>query len=128
MNTISKLQNFDDPTFNPFAADDAGFGDLADIHGRIAALRAQGTVHKGDIFSLLGLSPDMTLAGPPHYTVVGHKQIADVFGDPAAFSNDILKANAGVTFGEILSTMNPPVHTRYRRVFQQAFLPHIINK
>jgi len=51
-----------------------------------------------------------------------------VFGNPADYSNDALKLNMEVTFGETLGTLNPPVHTRYRKVFRQAFLPHIINK
>ena len=36
--------------------------------------------------------------------------------------------NVGAVFGETLTTTNPPVHTRYRKVFQHAFLSHIASK
>jgi cytochrome P450 len=126
MNNIAKINDFDDLHFDPFAADDEGFGDLIDLHQRIARLRREGPVLQGDFLSLMGLAPDKELVGLPHYTVVGHKEVAQAFGDPVTFSNDVLRTKAAQNFGETLGSLNPPLHTRYRRIFQQAFLPNVI--
>jgi cytochrome P450 len=124
MASVLRLEDFDDPTFNPFFEDSLAFGSDADPYPRIAALREQGAVQKGDYRVLMGGVPDLTAADVAHYCVFGYDEVAKVLGDPATFSNKAYERNLGISFGRSISTMDAPEHTRYRRIFQQAFLPH----
>ena len=128
MDSISTILDFDDPTFDPFAADEAAFGDIADTYERLERLRRQAAVHKGDIFSLMGLTPNSNFGDAKQFTVFGYKEVGQVNMDPETFSNDAYQHTLGLTFGRSLSVMNPPEHSRYRRIFQHAFLPGIVNK
>jgi cytochrome P450 len=67
------------------------------------------------------LNPDQ-----PKFTVLSYAAIDQILNDPEAFSNHSFDPTLGVVFGPILSVMDPPEHTRYRRVFQQAFRPPIV--
>ena len=127
MNQISKLPDFDDPNFDPFAADEEAFGDITDAYERLSELRKRGPVLEGDIFSLMGLAPDASYSQFKQFTIVGYDEVAEAQSDPAIYSNDAYLNSIGMTFGNSLSIMNPPHHSRYRRIFQHAFLPGIVN-
>jgi len=45
VNEASKDEDLDDPKFNPFVADEEGFGDVAGLHARLANLRVKRTIH-----------------------------------------------------------------------------------
>ena len=128
METLPRLQDFDDPAYDPFLADEAMFGDTADPYAKLAELRRQAPVHEGDYRVLLGLSPDVTLGHFKHFTIVGHEEVAQILNDPVTFSNAAYKHNMGRTFGRSISTMDAPEHPRYRKIFQRAFLPQVVAK
>jgi cytochrome P450 len=128
MSARIQLEDFDDPSFNPFLEDEAMFGDLEDPYPKIAELRRQGAVHKGDYRVHMGLYPDLTTAHGEHYVVVGYNEVVRTLSEPDNFSNQNYQLNLGICFGRSVSTMDPPEHTRYRRIFQKAFLPNIVAK
>jgi cytochrome P450 len=125
---VAGIVDFDDPTFDPFAADEAAFGDIADTYQRLERLRSQAPVHRGDVFSLMKLTPNSNLADTKQFTVLGYKEVSEINGDPETYSNDAYQNLLGLTFGRSLTVMNPPEHARYRRIFQRAFLPGIVNR
>ena len=128
MSDIPRLQDFDDPAYDPFIEDALMFGDAADPYPRIAALRREASVHVASYRSLLGGPPDITADHVPHVTVLGYDEVAQVLADPATYSNQAYGPNLGISFGRSISTMDAPEHTRYRRLFQKAFLPNIVSQ
>lgn len=127
MTALANIADFDDPNFDPFAADEGAFGDIADTYDRLERLRREAPVHLGDVFSLMELTPNRNLSDHKQFTVVGYKEVAEINGDPETYSNDAYQNLLGLTFGRSLTVMNPPEHARYRRIFQRAFLPGIVN-
>jgi cytochrome P450 len=121
-----RLEDFDDPTFNPFIEDSLAFGTDADPYPRIAQLREQGAVQEGDYRVLMGAAADLTMSDVAHYSVFGYDEVSKVLADPATFSNQSYERNLGISFGRSISTMDAPEHPRYRRIFQKAFLPHTV--
>lgn len=128
MGNFPRIKDFDDPNYDPFLADEAMFGDVADPYPTLAALRRKGSVHEGDYRVFMGQPQDLTLRHLKHYTVVGYDEVSLVLNDPATFSNAAYAHNIGSAFGKSISTMDAPDHQRYRRVFQKAFLPNIVSK
>lgn len=126
MMTDAKLQDFDDPDYDPFIEDALMFGDDADPYPRIAALRRQASVHAAAYRGLLGGPPDVTANDVPHFSVFGYDEVAQVLADPATYSNQAYAANLGISFGRSISIMDAPEHPRYRRIFQKAFLPQVV--
>lgn len=129
MTQLPKLRDFDDPSFNPFFEETLMFGDHDDPYPRLAELRQQGPVIEADWRSLWGLGPDLT--HPPearHFLVLSYEACSKALLSPEIFSNNAYKFNLGASFGRSVSTMNAPEHTRYRRIFQKAFLPQFIKE
>ena len=127
MNAVTRLADFDD-RFDPFLADEVMFGDCLDPYSKLAELRARGPVHALSYREYMGLPPDHTQGHLPHYTVVGYDEVARCLTEPENFSNEAYKLNLGISFGRSVSTMDPPEHSRYRRIFQKAFLPQTVAK
>jgi cytochrome P450 len=128
MNALVRLEDFDDKDFNPFLEDELMFGDNPDPYPKIAELRRQGPVHKGDYRVFMGLPADLTQNDVQHYMILGSDEVTRALSDPETFSNKNYERNIGISFGRSVSTMDPPEHTRYRRIFQKAFLPNIVAK
>jgi cytochrome P450 len=128
MNAVTRLADFDDPTFDPFIADELMFGDCLDPYRKLAELRAKGPVHAIGYREYMGLPQEHTSAHLPHYTVVGYEDVARCLTEPENFSNEAYQLNLGISFGRSVSTMDPPEHPRYRRIFQKAFLPQTVSK
>src|SRR5215203_3401115 len=128
MNAVTRLADFDDPTFDPFLADELMFGSDLDPYSRLAALREKGPVHALDYRKFMGEQPDVTSGHLPHFIVVGYDEVARCLSEPDNFSNEAYKLNLGISFGRSVSTMDPPEHSRYRRIFQKAFLPQTVTK
>ena len=128
MSALPRIQDFDDSAFDPFIADAAMFGDIADPYRAIAELRKQGPVIKGAYREMLGQPADLTSSHLPHYSIFGYDEVAQVLNDPVHFSNKGYAFNLGITFGRSVSTMDAPEHARFRRIFQKAFLPNIVSK
>src|SRR5262245_35496451 len=55
MSALPRIKDFADPTFDPFVADAAMFGDALDPYAEIAKLRERGPVIKDGYRELLGL-------------------------------------------------------------------------
>ena len=128
MSSFPRILDFEDPSYDPFLADEAMFGDIEDPYSKLAELRERGPVHQGDFREFLGLQPDVTVGHLPHFTVVGYDEVAQVLNDPAAFSNANYNFNIGISFGKSISTMDAPEHPRWRKIFQKAFLPNVVSK
>lgn len=128
MNAIAPIVDFDDKTYNPFDSNEGAFGDITDIYGILVPLLARAAVHKGDFLTLLGWNADPNYSGSKQFTVLGYKEVGIVDSDAETYSIDAYKDSIAHTFGNTISLLNPPEHTRIRRVFQKAFLPHIVTK
>lgn len=127
MSAIRPIEQFDDPTFDPFLEDALVFGDHLDPYPKIAQLRQEGAVLQGEYRVLMGLWPDVTApADAQHYCVLGYDEVAQVLGDPQTFGNHAYTYNLGISFGRSISTMDAPEHPRFRRIFQKAFLPQTV--
>jgi cytochrome P450 len=125
--TLPRIQDFDDPDYDPFAADAVNFGDHEDPYPVIARLRSEGAIHEGSYRGLMGL-PDALMPDRKFFTLVGTEAITRALTDEEAFSNAAYAFNLGVTFGRSISTMDNPEHGRYRRIFQRIFLPQHVRK
>src|SRR3954469_10866690 len=128
MNAVTRLADFDDPTFDPFIADELMFGSSLNPYAKLAELRAKGPVHKLDYRQFMGEPSDATSGHLQHFVVVGYDEVARCLTEPDNFSNAAYKLNLGISFGRSVSTMDPPEHARYRRIFQKAFLPQTVAK
>ncbi|UXJ50168.1 cytochrome P450 [Pseudomonas citronellolis] len=127
MGTVKTIEDFDDPSFNPFVEDELVFGDHLDPYAKIAELRRKASVHQGEYRVMLGLYPDITFPkDAPHYSVFGYDEVAQVLGDAQTFTNHAYTYNLGISFGRSVSTMDGPEHSRFRRIFQKAFLPQTV--
>ena len=126
--TAIRIQEYDDPTYDPFNSDDLNFGEILDPYPAIAQWRAQTPVLEGDYRPRMGLSsalyPDRKM-----FTVVGTSEIVEVLNDTERFSNAGYKFNIGITFGQgSISVMDNPEHGRWRRIFQKIFLPQHVKR
>src|SRR3954468_2297779 len=127
MTAIARIQDFDDPAYDPFVSDEAAFGTCDDPYPQLARWREQAAVHAFDYRAAMGLHPDVTMAGLPSFLVLGYDAVEKIFLDPATYSNRIYERNLGISFGRSVSTMDAPEHPRYRRIFQKAFLPNRVS-
>lgn len=123
MESTAKIQDFNDPTYDPFASDEINFGEVVDPYPAIAAWRAEARVLEGGYRPRMGLEaalyPDRKI-----FTVVGSQEVLASLTDTDRFSNANYKFNLGVTFGQgSISTMDNPEHGRWRKIFQKIFLP-----
>ena len=123
-----RIADFDDPHFDPFATFDraGGFGEVDDPWPKIHELAAQGPVQQGDIRAKFGLAPFALWGGLPSYMVLGHEAVSKAYMDGATFSNAIMQRLYADSFGLSINGMDAPEHTRYRRLFQQAFMPRTV--
>lgn len=127
MSALQTIEDFDDPSFNPFLEDALVFGEHSDPYAKIAELRRAASVHPGEYRVMMGLYPDMTFPdNAAHFSVFGYDEVAQVLGDHQTFSNHSYTYNLGISFGRSISTMDAPEHPRYRRLFQKAFLPQTV--
>lgn len=128
MNVMARIQDFDDPHYNPFTAmKDAGEGQIKDFYPELKRLRQQSPVFDGDIRAHFGLRGDLTMAHLRHVAVLGYKEVKSVLLDTKRFSNAVYSNNMGVFFGESVTVMDNPDHARYRQLFQKAFMPKMIS-
>jgi cytochrome P450 len=116
------IEDLEDSTFDPYLADDLMFGDLEDPYTPLAQLRAVAPVVEGDITASIGLPIELAQGYDHEFTVVSYAAAEQILTDPVTFSNRPL-AELLANYGPLLSGMDPPDHTRYRRIFQHAFGP-----
>jgi cytochrome P450 len=120
-----RITGYDDATFDPFGTFDSaqGLGEVADPYPTIHRLARQGAIQPGDLREHFGLQPFGLWADFPSVMAFGHATVSQVFADAAGFSNAIMQRIYADSFGESINGMDPPEHTRYRRLFQRAFMP-----
>jgi cytochrome P450 len=128
MNAVRHLEDFDDPAFDPFIADEAMFGHCPDPYAALAGLRRQGPVHALNYRVFMGEPPDITSSDVEHFTVVGYDEVNQALREVETFSNQAYLRNIGISFGRSVSTMDAPEHPRFRKIFQKAFLPNVVSK
>ncbi|RYE40780.1 MAG: cytochrome P450, partial [Hyphomicrobiales bacterium] len=126
MTTVSRIQDLDDTNFDPYLADEVMFGDHVDPYSQIAKLRAEGPVVAGDYRTVMGLPGEPLDSAKPRYIVLSHAAVEQVLHNPDVFSNRSFQPSLGAVYGPILTVLDPPDHTRYRRILQRAFRPEMI--
>jgi cytochrome P450 len=124
--TIPRIEDLADPDFDPFLADEVMFGDHADPYPQIAELRAQGPVVPGEYRAAMGLPPEPIDPTKPRFTVLSYEAVEEVLSHPDVYSNRSFDPTLGAVFGPILSVLDPPAHTRDRKILQRAFRPQIV--
>src|SRR5262245_14913010 len=124
----ARIEDLEDQPFDPFLSDEVMFGDTADPYARIAELRAQAPVVAGDYTAVAGVprQPEGDLGTRPHYMVLSFAGVDQVLNDPVTFSNHSFDPTLGAAFGHTVSVMDPPEHTRYRKILQHAFRPPVV--
>ncbi len=127
MDDFPVLEDFEDPAFDPFVSDEAVYGAIKDTWTPLAELRRKGPVHEIAHRPFMGMPADAWLGEKPHVLVVGFDEAYEVLNSPDIYHQGYAH-NLGVTFGHSLSVMNGEEHTRYRRILQRAFLPHVVAK
>ena len=126
MDSAVKIQEYDDPSYDPFSADDINFGDTPDPYPLIAEWRAQASVLEGDYRPKMGLQ-SATYPDRKSFTVVGSDEVLTVLTDTDRFSNHGYRFNIGETYGPgSISVMDNPEHGRWRKIFQKIFLPQYV--
>ncbi len=128
MSAILRINDFDDPTYNPFTALKKLGGEAAvqNIYPEFKRLRSLGPVFDGEIRAHFGLGGDLTMAHLRHVAVLGYAEVKEVLFKPELYSNRIYSNNIGVFFGDSVTVMDNPMHGHYRRFFQKAFMPKMI--
>lgn len=126
MSAIARIEDLEDESFDPYLADEVMFGDDPDPYSRIAGARAEAPVVPGTYRELMGLPLEPLDPDQPKFTVLSYAAIDQILNDPLTFSNHSFDPTLGVVFGPILSVMDPPEHTGYRRILQRAFRPPIV--
>lgn len=125
---IPKIRDFDDQGFDPFVAEETAFGDVVDLYTPLAHLRRQGPVHRGSFPDIFNVAHVPSKPGMQEFTALSYEMVHEVFSNSALFSNEAFGDNLAQIFGRTLSAMDAPEHTRYRRIFQKAFLPQNVAK
>jgi cytochrome P450 len=124
-----RIRDFEDPEFDPFVAGSLVHGNTHDPYTPLAVLRRRAPVQEGCYGEAVGdpTYPSFAERGQREFLILGYQQVAAAAVNPENFPNGpALARNLGVVFGNTISIMDPPLHGRYRRIFQAAFLPRTI--
>jgi cytochrome P450 len=127
MTTIDPIEDLDDPTFDPLLADEIMFGDMEDPYSRLAELRRQAPVVEGDFRVAMGVPTSTVDNYAPHWMVLSFDAVDQVLNHPEQFSNRSFLPTLGAAFGQTVSVMDPPEHTKYRKILQKAFRPNAVD-
>ena len=122
------IEGFDDPNYDPMDDDAANWGTCEDPYPTLAKLRAKGPVYEGEYRMVMGMGHDVTRPDRRTFMVLGYDEVASALGTPEIYSNKAYLDNILPTFGQSVTVMDAPEHPRYRRIFQKAFLPNVINR
>jgi len=127
---LPRLEDLEDTSFNINAATLAQRGETVDPYPLVHRLAAQAPVHPGSYRQLFPGVPDIfARMGLTQFMVFGYDNVVKVGLDQQNFTNaKVLEHYLGPTFGRSVSAMDAPEHTRYRKIFQKAFLPQTVAK
>ncbi len=128
MSTLERIEDLTDQSFNPYLADEAMFGDLDDPYSVISEIRKEGPVVRGSYYERVGLPPRPRVPASGEFMVLSFAAVDQVLNDPITFSNKAFEPTLGAAFGHTVSVMDPPEHTRYRKILQKAFRPNIVQQ
>jgi cytochrome P450 len=128
MSKTLRIKDYDDPAFDPFRTFDqaSGFGEVDDPYPKIHELHTQAKVHRGDLREVFGLQPFALWSELPSIMIFGAELVERVYIDGATYSNAIMQRIYNESFGKSINGMDAPEHTRYRKLFQKAFLPQTV--
>jgi cytochrome P450 len=123
-----QMEDFKD-NFNPFTAlyEIADEGRIIDPFPELMKLRSQSPVIEKDLHEEFGLHRSVFIGSQPIFMVLGFDEASEVLQNQADFSNTVYDASLGVVFGKTITAMDPPEHTKYRKLFQSAFTPKMLN-
>src|SRR5262245_54125622 len=102
------------------------FGNEEDPYSPLHAMRATGHVvplDASDGTSVTAMAADRYAQS---FVALSHEAVEQVLNDATTFSNSPFRDSLGVSFGQTLSVMDPPEHTRYRKILQKAFRPNVV--
>jgi cytochrome P450 len=130
VDTLPRIRDFADPTYNPFTAAKllGGEGAVKDVHPEFHRLRALNPVFDGDLRTHFGIAPDLTTQHLRQVAVLGYPQAMALLTDTDNWSNAVYVNNIGAFFGRSISIMDNPEHAHFRRMFQQAFGPSMVKR
>ncbi|WP_340315785.1 cytochrome P450 [Rhizorhabdus argentea] len=124
---IPQIEDFDDPSYDPFADADAVFATDRDPFEVLKEMRERAPVHEIEYRVALGqISGATTPDGVRCFMIVGSAEANQAIRDTESFSNSIFEQILGLSFGRTITAMDPPEHTRYRKIFQRAFSPKAV--
>lgn len=126
--TASRIQDFDDPDYDPFTASArmANTGSVSDVYTEIGRLRRLAPVHELDLRVHFGTAYDLTVQGARQWSVLGYNEVNQILFDTENWSNKAYETSLGVAFGDSITVMDPPRHKDFRKIFQKAFTPAMI--
>ncbi len=129
MTALPKLEDLTDQSFDPFQIEKLSTGDCPDPYPRLHELMAQGTVIEGSYRKEFTAVPDVQMGHLPQVMVLGYDAVLHVLTHPEIFRNkEAFAPNLGRSFGNTVTVMDAPEHTRFRKIFQKAFLPQVVSK
>jgi cytochrome P450 len=123
---LPRIQDFDDPNFDAFL-ETRPFGPVDFWKLQLEAWERNGPVQPGNTRSLAAQGPDPSLLeGQETFMIFGTERTRRMLNDPQTFNHELFRRGFEAAFGHSLTAMDPPEHTRYRRIFQKVFLPNAI--
>lgn len=128
---LPPLEDLDDKSFDPFENEELSLSDTPDPYPLIRKLAAENWVHEGSFRRLWTDRPHMQLdqySGQPHFMVFGYAKCNECLPQAEIFTNRSMHLLLKDSFGQTLTAMDAPEHPRYRRIFQQVFLPQKVRK
>lgn len=129
MTVMPKLEDLTDASFDPFMVEKLSTGNCPDPYPRIHELREQGPVVEGSYRKNFTDVPDVQMGHLPQVMVLGYDAVLHVLTHPEIFHNkEAFAPNLGKSFGNTITVMDAPEHTRFRKIFQKAFLPNVVAK
>ncbi len=129
MTALPKLLDLENKAFDPFTLDRLSHGDHPDPYPALHELMAKGTVLKGSYRALYTEIKDVQMDDLNQYLVLGHETIMKVLTQPQIFTNGgAYMHSLGRSFGRTVTAMDGAEHTRFRLIFQKAFLPQTVNR
>ena len=108
-----------------------GMGAVRDPYPDLAAMRAQGAVHKLNLAALMGdvhLTAGNLMAASEIYTVLSYDAVFEVLRDGARFSSAGYQKSMGVVMGHTILGMDGEEHLRHRSLLSRAFTPRAIER
>lgn len=128
MNTIPRIEDFKDG-FDPFRAllTLGGEGHIHEPLVRLAAVGQEKPVIEGDMQTFFGAPRQLVLSeDTPAFMALSFDAVNEVLSNAQDYSNSAYEMHVGITFGKSITTMDAPIHDKYRKLFQAAFTPKML--